>query len=493
MHVLNRAQLTRGVVALWPITLVCAVLGALVGALSQTGDTTQSAEAMVRLEQPASVSAVISGQPTSTDDLQSYVSGEIAYLSGSGFRDSVKAKLGTATNPTISAVQNSNSAVVTISSSSPTESEAQRTVDTAISTYLDHTSQQLRDRNTAALNSINALITQQQNAGRTAGIPELRTQASALQLQMAAGAPASVVQPATETEGKASNWSVMSIIGGVVGAILGLGSALIWRNRKRFITSASDVSDNAKTMTPVIVPQRSGSIPSDAEKEAARSLFAQLGSPDSGTIAVVGLSTGSGARRVGELLAGASAHHDAVQVLECLPLGTDPDLADHLSHADYVVVVAQQYLDRLPTLASTLSLLPDPSRGFIAITRHRWWPRKSDTRTDETTARPPAVVDGEQFQTATDATTSGVVSAPSASADSAVSQDHVTSDQSDIDPHEEGPHEEKVSPHADGDNNNDDDADPRDTSNGDGEGSNGAGVRTLRDRVRTEVAAADSI
>ncbi|WP_156529258.1 hypothetical protein [Gordonia sp. 852002-10350_SCH5691597] len=403
MHVLNRAQLTRGVVALWPVTLLCAVLGGLAGALTQTGNSAHSAEAMVRLEQPASVSAVLSGQPTSTDELQSYVSGEIAYLSGSGFRESVKSTLGSETDPSISAVQNSNSAVVTISATAPTEIEAKRIVETAITTYLDHSSGELRDRNTAALNSINNLITQQQSTGRGAGVQELRTQASALQLQTAAGAPAIVVQPATPTSGSSSNWGVTAIIGAVVGALVALGGAVVWRNRKRFITSSSDVSDIAKTFTPTLAIGRPGSFPSESEKAAARSFFAQLGSPDSGTIVVVGASPESGTRRVGELIAGASAHHDAVQVVECLSLGVDPDLADHLRHADYVVVVAQQYVDRLPALTSTLNLLPVPESGFIAVTRKQWRLALANSKeTEQPRESQSAVIEPEHAPSVTD-------------------------------------------------------------------------------------------
>ena len=401
MHVPNRAQLTRGVVALWPFALLCAVLGALLGGASQIGGTSRSAEAMVRLEQPASVSAVLSGQPTSTDELQSYVSGEIAYLSGSGFHNAVKAQLGSDSDPTISAVQNSNSAVVTISATSPDENEAMRAVDTAISTYLAHTSQELNDRNNAALDSINALINRQQAAGRTSGIQELRTQASALQLQMAAGATATVVQPATETSSGSSNWRITAAIGAIVGALVGLGGALVWRSRKKFISSPSDAEEVATTLTPVVATSgRSGVAPTEAEKDAARSMFAQLGSPRHGTIAVVGASADSGTRRVGELLAGAAANHAEVRVIECLPLGVDADLADHLKHADYIVVVVQQYVDRLPSLNSTLAIVPASTPAWVAVTRHR---RRLRGHHEPTTTQPetsPTVIDGDEISVA---------------------------------------------------------------------------------------------
>ena len=115
-------------------------IGAIIGgALFQVLSSATTATAFIRITQPPDLVAIAGGAgqttPNTMDNNERYVAGEVSYLSGQGFAQSVGQKLGKPGPAEFKVIQDGRSSVVAISSTSNSASDALRIVQTAIDLY----------------------------------------------------------------------------------------------------------------------------------------------------------------------------------------------------------------------------------------------------------------------------------------------------------------------------------------------------------------------
>ena len=82
-----RSVVSRITTPLWAVTLAGIAVGTATGGFFLHGNNTSEVSALIRLYQPIDPNQILTGSPPSPDLLQSYMSGEIAYLNSPGFAD----------------------------------------------------------------------------------------------------------------------------------------------------------------------------------------------------------------------------------------------------------------------------------------------------------------------------------------------------------------------------------------------------------------------
>ena len=331
-----RAVFAKWVWPLWPVTMAGLVIGAAVGGWAMHSGGESQATALIRMYPPVDPDQIMTGAAPDPDSHQNYISGEITYLTSSGFADAVQKQLGETRTPQVSAVQDSRSSIVSLTAVRPNYAEAQRIVDAALKVYSDHAKQQIRERGQAAVDAINAVAARlatepvpteepDPNApvdtsstldAQHARLQELDLQRLAIEAQMQRSSALQIVQPTTRTPVTgAPGWSLGAVGGALGGGFLALAGAYIWRRRAGVVTSPSEALTGQveRVLSPVV---RIGDLSdsSDAYTRLARSLYAQLPSPRTGRILVVGASTDSGSDEVTRLVASAIAEHRQVEV-----------------------------------------------------------------------------------------------------------------------------------------------------------------------------------
>ncbi|MFN8073382.1 MAG: hypothetical protein U0R66_16480 [Mycobacterium sp.] len=336
------------------MTMIGVLAGAVLGGFALDTKGPAVAVATIKIEQPISPNQIMTGSLQSPDTQQSYLSGEIAYLKSPGFAEAVAKELQQTTRPTLSAVQDVQSALVTVSASAPNAQEAQKAVDAALKAYHDHLQQQAKEQGQAAIDAINAVIDQvngsaaaaqaaaaaaaaaaagdpaaaaaaaaadaaaaaaaaqaQQN---TARIQQLDDQRLAIQVQTQRAAGPEIIAPTRPTEvSGAPGWALGAVGGGLLGGIGALAAAMGWRRWVGAINSPAALGDDVDhPLQPVVHLGSRGDTKPDAG--LARSLFAQLPTPRNGDLLVVGASANSGSAEVARLIAFAAAEHQRVYV-----------------------------------------------------------------------------------------------------------------------------------------------------------------------------------
>lgn len=352
-----RAFISWWLTPLWRATLLGITLGAAMGAYAfysmSSGKT--EANALIRIEQPIDPDQILTATAPSPESLQAFLSGEMTYLASPGFAAAVGKSLNQSAPAEISAVQNGQSSVVTLSTTAQNSGEAARVINAAIQTYTDHVHQLTRDRAQSAIDALTGVLNgleeeqkRAQESGAESGLQQQQElydangnpvtfgrqndvktqigmldqqrQSIAVQLQRPAGVQ--VVQPPTKvaTSG-APSWSLGAVGGGLLGGMLGLGVALSWRRRSRTIVSPNAIEEFVDNVLLPVVPLTAvtglGELSAD-DVAVARSLYAQLLPPRTGRLLLIGVSAESGCAQLSRLLASAAAEHRDVALVHLL-------------------------------------------------------------------------------------------------------------------------------------------------------------------------------
>ncbi|WP_269893998.1 GumC domain-containing protein [Mycobacterium hippophais] len=336
-----RAVLARLTTPLWPAAVAGIALGAVIGGTALHSTETVEVDALVRIFQPIDPSQIMVSGSASPEEQQSYISGEIAYLTSPGFADSVAKQLNETARPALSAVQDTQSPVVTLSSTAPDAESATRAVDAAVFVYSEHVLQQSRARGQAAIDAINNVIAQltppppvpneygwvpeaeAPSPELLAQIQQLELQRQAIQVQMQRPAGVQIIQVPTEAEDSgAPMWALGALAGGLAGGLIAMAGGLAWRRRAGVVHTPSALDELADSVLVPVVRLNTLVANSDSHIKLARLLYAQLPPTDSGSILVVGASTGSGTRDVARLIAAAAGERGLTRTIT---------LADNLS------------------------------------------------------------------------------------------------------------------------------------------------------------------
>jgi hypothetical protein len=381
------AIFSRWVSPLWPVTLAGILIGAAIGASAAHGTSESQATALIRIYQPIDADHIMTGTAPTPESQQSYFWGEIAYLTSPGFADAVGKQLNETHPPRLSAIQDGQSSIVSLSSTQPNFVEAQQVVDAALKAYGDHTRQQVRERGQAAIEALNAGIdrlegeaTQARNQSpgpQTDGVPtsdsqrtqiqQLDLQRLAIEAQMERPAALQVVQPTTQMPNTAATaWYLRAVGGGIVGGFLAFAGAYCWRKRVGVVISSSALDGQIERVILPTVRLGAHAESSDNYAGLARSLYAQLPSPRTGRLLVVGSSADSGTGEVTQLIAYAVAEHGPVGVGyladEAQPLDGLESLADLTGEA--TMVIDGGSVDASPAL---LAAAEDASQIIVVV------------------------------------------------------------------------------------------------------------------------------
>lgn len=332
-----RSLIGRLTTPLWPAVVVGIVLGALIGAAVAGGTSTSQVTALIRVQTPINPDQILlnANSTPSTEETQSYLSGEVAYLASPGFTDAVNQRLGDNSAPEVTATQDATSSVVTLQTHSSDENLAKRTLAAAIDIYNDHVKKQVTDNTQAVIASIDKVLAQNPGADRV----QLDQQQLSLRVQADSATGAQVIQSPATVSGSSSNWLLGVIAGAVLGGLVFLAIALGLRRALGLVTGRGAlrglVDDGVADR--VVSPTVSTKADGDADLTAARRLYAQLPGPRSGRIVVVGSSLLSGSAEVAALIATAAAEHGSVTRID--PTGDALDDDDHQADEQAEVTV----------------------------------------------------------------------------------------------------------------------------------------------------------
>lgn len=310
---------------IWPVTIVGILIGVVIGTVAALSVSTDAATAttQIRIDPPVDPNQIITSSPMPADTLQGYLSGEVAYLSSTGFSDAVGSELGADEPPALTATQQGQTSIIAISATAPDTAAAQATVDAALKVYSGHVYDVNKVRVQSALDAVNgAVVRLREQAVADAarlGVPfdevvfndrtrELDGKRVSLESQIDR-APA--IQPVESTVEESAAGASTRLLGGIGGALLGgllaLGGALAWRSRSGVVSSVAQLQREIEPI-PVIAPVvKLGR--SRRSLELARALYSQLPQPRVGVILVVGASDGSGTAEVARLLSCAAGEH----------------------------------------------------------------------------------------------------------------------------------------------------------------------------------------
>ncbi|WP_220098528.1 Rossmann-fold NAD(P)-binding domain-containing protein [Mycolicibacterium anyangense] len=304
---------------------------------------------MIRIDQPIDPNQIMTTNTQASESQQSYISGEVAYLSSPGFRAALQTELAEPTKTTFSVSQDSLSSIVTLSSTAPSVPQAERVINTALKLYGDHVTQQNRERGQAAVDALSAAIDSLRDQLRTAGeaaaappeydesgnplprpvvpdmtgVPDrinvLENQRLFISVQMLRSPGVQVVQQPTETPPTGvPRWWLGAIGGGLLGGIAALSFSIIWRKRTDVITSmAAFEGEVASVVWPVVRLHKRGERAkvTKAEAGSARAVYAQLPAARGACFLIVGASADSGTSGMARLLSFAAAEHGLVETV----------------------------------------------------------------------------------------------------------------------------------------------------------------------------------
>ncbi|MGE2836566.1 hypothetical protein [Mycobacterium sp. SMC-4] len=401
--------------------LAAAVVGFVVGALlggsafSMLGSDT-TATSYLRLNDQTDLVALAGGAdqttPSTKEVQENYVSGEVAYLSGEGFAQSVGDKLGKSEPAMFEVTQNGSTTVVTVSSTAASESEAVRTVDTVIELYRQH----LTQRSDQQLRTVLPVLARWEAGAPPDRVQQIQGLRERVQLQASPDRMIVVLQQPTPNHPSTDRWKVGALLGGIfLGTLLPLMLMARRRRAGRLSTDPQIVNAVDGVLVPAVdlrQPAREGW--SDKQARLARTLWAQLPSATSPrAVVVIGASSASGSRTITDLLAFAAAEtgaattvrlrddpaplpasRDETAILDAGALGDAAALPQAIAAATDLVVVARLGVD---TVAQVLAVRSATAAAetvpLAAVFTHRpWWSREkaSARQTDPDRSSAPA-------------------------------------------------------------------------------------------------------
>ncbi|MCV7421461.1 hypothetical protein H7K45_12990 [Mycobacterium yunnanensis] len=289
--------------------LLGALLGALVGGLAFVGvDKNVTATALLRLQDPADLTAVAGGArqvtPDNQDGTTQFVKGEVAYLSGDGFARAVARKLAKDQPVHVKVIEENESAVVSVSFSGSSGDEAKRTVQAAVDLY----AQQLEQRVDQEMRTIlpRLALWESRSGPDPSRMRDIQRLRDSVQLQADMARDLLVMQPPTVGGPGVEPWVAGVVLGGLVGgSCAAVGLLIRWR-RSGVGTLAGVIADNADG---VLLPAVDLDMPARDEWSTEQTRLASTlhaicpSGSESRVILVVGTSGASGASAVSSLLA----------------------------------------------------------------------------------------------------------------------------------------------------------------------------------------------
>lgn len=376
-----------------------AALGAGVGAVLLAGifhlvspDATVSA--YIRIAQPPDLVAVAGGAgqvtPNSQDNVDRYVAGEVAYLSGQGVSQAVAARLGKSDPVNFKVLQQGRSSVVTITSRSDDPADSERTVQAV----LDYYSQQLAQRADQQLRIIlPALTTWEQNAGEVAGAQGIRALRDRIQLQAAQSSVLTVLQQPALVDSKWHRWQIGAVLGTLLGASVSI-LLMLRRTRQVGLITVRSISGLVDEVLGPVVDLRQPPREAWTEDQVAlaRTLYAQLPSREPARVIVVlGASHSSGTAVVASLLRYAASENGPVAfirltndstpalrplegtttVVNAGALGESNLISDAIAIATDLVIVIRLEVDAVTQVAKLLTATKSGGAPPVAILTDR--------------------------------------------------------------------------------------------------------------------------
>lgn len=350
-------------------TLVGLLVGAVLGAAAfgaMGADST--ATAFLRLRNPADLVAIAGGAdqmtPDTSDNSSEFTAGEIAYLSGEGFAQAVGRKMAFDEPAELLVAQAGESSIVTITSTEASESDAIRTVQTAIDLYRDDLDQRIDQQLRLILPQ---LAQWEQNAADPLRAQEVQRIRASVELQAADARNLLVVQPPTPDHPSSQQWLIGAVLGGLLGAACVAGYQLV---RRRRTGRAALVSTLAEGVDGVVVPPVDLDISGEERRRLARSLYAQLpsGQPDR-QILVVGASESSGYSTIATLLTAEVA--DGARVVTGGVVGGSTLTPGLIAAATDIVVVARLDADTAPEALALHSAIASSTAPTAAVFTYR--------------------------------------------------------------------------------------------------------------------------
>ncbi|MFC6129410.1 GumC domain-containing protein [Mycolicibacterium llatzerense] len=330
----RRTAISRWITPLWPITLVGIALGALIGAFAFAPSKDVTASTVIRVDEPIEANQIMLGTQPLLNTMPDYMSGELAYLSSPSYLDSVAKKLAKGTKPQVSASQAGKSNLVTLSATAANPDDARHVVDTAVTAFTGHIFDQNQQRYQASLDAVNAVIPKleeaqrasEPNAGRpTDELVQLYFRRTSLEVELLRAPGIQTVEPTriTTSTGLLSSSAIGPIGGGLIGGIIALAGAMVWRTRSRTVTSVAQLDGEDRfALRPVL---RLGE---QVDEVAARAVYAQLPLPRTGNILVVGASADSGSTAVARHIAFAAGEHGEVATADLINGDSDASSAE---------------------------------------------------------------------------------------------------------------------------------------------------------------------
>ncbi|WP_143690142.1 hypothetical protein [Williamsia sterculiae] len=333
---------------------------------------------------------------TSSDLEQSYIAGEVAYMSGSGFHDEVSKRLPAGESADVTAVQNAQSSAITLTTTANSESNALTSAQVAIQTYTAHVQQLTEQRGRDAMAALDSEIaTLQQQPGQSARIDQLTQQRIAIDVQTQRAPDVQLVQQPTATGSEAGNSGLTIIAGAVIGGILGLLISLAYRRRADVSGGKGVLVDEYGEVLSPIVDLHSVHADVDSAAGVGRELLAQLNGSGDRRIVVAGASTESGASLISALLSGAgegggraarlvkpseSDHSPtpgssgSLEIIDGTTIRQSPSLAGLISESDVVVVVVRLGYDSRTDIDVLMRLARRATKDAVIVcTRAPIW------------------------------------------------------------------------------------------------------------------------
>lgn len=389
----TRFMITKLIIAAVVGVCVGALIGGLVFGALATGTT---ATAFLRLQNPADLTAIAGGASQVTPDNQgntnTFIAGEIAYMSGEGFAAAVARKMADDEPAALNVAQASESSVVTISCSGRSASDAVRTVQAAIDVYR----QELAQRVDAQLRRILPALSewQQRDIEDPVRRQELQRVRESVELQAAQASTLLVVQPPTPNHPSSQQRVIGVLLGALVGGSIMVAVVLA---RRRRAGRGSLVSTLTEGVDGLLLPAVDLDTPSEADEQArlARTLYAQL--PSSGparVILVIGASSSSGSSVVASLLEiGAaesqsmsattsqlgqhslptSAEQATTRVVAGGAIGDSTVTPDMIGAATDIVLVARIEVDTVAQVLALRSATASGTASVAAVLTYRRW------------------------------------------------------------------------------------------------------------------------
>ena len=207
------------------IALIGISLGALIGSLTVgTPSREATASALVRIAPPADLSSFASGAADARSDasVDSYVSGEVAYLSSPGFARAVGDAMGMIEPAAVTVTQNAASPVLTVTGTAPNAPAAMKTVDAAIEVYRQQLTRRMDQQLSAVMPRLDAWELSAAVAADDARVQQVRSLRDVVALQAAQSVALEVVQAPTIDDANGNTWAVGTLFGGLSGGLIAI-------------------------------------------------------------------------------------------------------------------------------------------------------------------------------------------------------------------------------------------------------------------------------